>query len=215
MLCKLGCGLPGLFQRKNGFYYCANHNSKCPTVKKQIGERNAISKLGKPLSEEHRTKIVNSLKGRVVSAETREKIRESNKKTKSLNPTVPWNKGKKGAQVAWNKGLKKQEIPEVLDRTDPIYSNFKKYRNRVAVRTKKNYQLNESIINPNNLKLGKCGVEGAHQIDHIITVRLGFEQGIPVEVIAATENLRVIPWLENVQKYDGKGTRKNSRIDFQ
>lgn len=214
MLCKLGCGLSGLFQRKNGFYYCANHNSKCPTVKKQIGGRNAISKLGKTLSEEHRTKIVNSLKGRVVSAETREKIRESNKKTKSLNPPIPWNKGKKGSQVAWNKGLKKQEVPEVLDRTDPIYSNFKKYRNRVAVRTKKNYQLNESLINPNNLKLGKCGVEGAHQIDHIISVRLGFEQGIPVEIIASAENLRVIPWLENIQKYDGKGIRKNSRTDF-
>jgi uncharacterized Zn finger protein (UPF0148 family) len=215
MLCKLGCGLPGMFQRKNGNYYCADHNSKCPVVKKQIGERNAISKLGKSNSKESNLKRAESLKGRPVSEETREKIKNSNKEYWDGKVRIPWNKGLKGSQIPWNKGLRKTEISEILDRADPIYSNFKKYRNRVATRTKKNYQLYESIINPNNLKLGKCGIDGANQIDHIITVRQGFEQGIPVEVIAAAENLRVIPWLENVQKYDGKGIRKNSRLDLQ
>ena len=209
MLCKLDCGLPGLFQRKNGFYYCANHNSKCPSVKKQIGERNAISKLGSKASSETKQKMSNSHKGRVFSEETRLKMSESIKKSRSTNPVTPWNKGLKGSQIPWNKGLKKVELPEILNRNDPIYSDFKKYRNRVSVRTRKNYELHESTINPNKLKLGKCGVAGAHQIDHIITVRQGFDQGLPVEVIAAVDNLRVIPWLENLQKYDGKGLRKS------
>jgi hypothetical protein len=211
MLCKLGCGLPGVFQRKNGFYYCADHNSKCPSVKRQIGERNAISKLGSKATLETKQKMATSRLGRSLSAETKEKISASNKEYWANNHRDPWNKDLKGSQVPWNKGLKKSEPPAILDRDDPIYSNFRKYRNRVSVRTRRNYQLHESKINPKGLKIGKCGVEGAHQIDHIITVRQGFEQGLPVEVISAVDNLRVIPWLENVQKYDGKCTRKMSR----
>lgn len=217
MFCNLGCGLPGIFQRKNGYFYCADHNSKCPSVKAKVGKGNSAFRKGKTYEEiygknadNRRAEVSAKLKGRPVSEETRAKIRESNKRTKALNPKDPWNKGLKGMQIPWNKGLRKQELPEILERDDPIYSNFRKYRNRVAVRTKKNYQLHESTINPNKHKLGKCGIDGAYQIDHIISVRQGFEQGLPVELIASPENLQVIPWLENVQKYDGKGWRKNS-----
>jgi hypothetical protein len=219
MLCKLGCGLLGLFQRKNGFYYCSNHNSKCPALRKKVGEKQSVWRSGKTYEEIYgvdadkiRSLRGEKLKGRQISDEQKKKISDSNKKTKALKPSIPWNKGLKGSQVPWNKGLKKAESLEILERNDPIYSDFKKYRNRVAVRTRKTYKLHESIINPNNLKLGKCGVDGAHQIDHIITVRQGFEQGHSVEMIASLENLRVIPWLENIQKYDGKGLRKNSRL---
>lgn len=44
----------------------------------------------------------NSFFGKTHSDETKEKIKESIKKSKR----VPWNKGKKGLQVAWNKGKK-------------------------------------------------------------------------------------------------------------
>jgi len=107
-----------------------------------------------------------------------------------------------------NKGKKKQESLEIISRDDPVYSNFRKYRNRVAVRTRKTYELFKNEINPNNHPLGKCGIDGAYQLDHIITVRLGFEQGLLIEDISAKDNLQVIPWLENVKKYDGKGLRK-------
>jgi hypothetical protein len=195
--------------------------------KKLIGEKSKQ----KIYTEEYRQKLSNAFKGRKLGPQTEE---HKQKLSKSRKGKTPWNKGltsedpriasyaskqqgisKNVGLIPWNKGLKKQEALEILDRADPIYSDFKKYRNRVSVRTRKNYELHESTINPNGLKLGKCGVDGAYQIDHIITVRQGFEQGIPVEVIAAAENLRVIPWLENVQKYDGKGIRKNSRLDLQ
>jgi hypothetical protein len=216
MLCKLGCGLPGLFQRKNGFYYCSEHNAKCPALRKKVGEKQSAWRAGKNYEEIYgedagkmRAIRGEKSKGRTISEEQKKKISESNRKTKALNPKEPWNKGKKGLQVAWNKGLKKQEPLEILERDDPVYSNFRKYRNRVATRTRKNYELYKADINPENYKLGKAGIDGAYQIDHIVTVRHGFEQGIPIETIASPENLRVIPWLENVQKYDGKGSRKS------
>ena len=54
----------------------------------------------------------------------------------SLNGKVPWNKGKKGLQVAWNKGLTKETSPSIakggkrnsLTRTGKWYG----YRNRKA-----------------------------------------------------------------------------------
>jgi hypothetical protein len=59
-------------------------------------------------------------------------------------------------------------------------------------------------------KISKAGIDGAHHIDHIVSVREGFEKSIPVEDIADPTNLQVITWLDNIRKYDGKGKRKNS-----
>lgn len=81
---------------------------------------NRYSKLGKPLSEEHkrkvsesskgrikspeeRRKLSESLKGHIVSEESRRKIRESKKGTHSSLAT----EFKKG-HIPWNKGLKKE-----------------------------------------------------------------------------------------------------------
>lgn len=48
---------------------------------------------------------------------------------------------------------------------------------------------------------GRCGVEGAYQLDHIKSVNWGWENGIPAEVIADWDNLRMIPWKENRDKW--------------
>ena len=211
MLCILGCGLMGTIQRKNGNYYCSDHVNKCPAIKQKISGKNSINQLGKKLSDITKKKMSESRKGRTFSEETREKIRESNRKFFSENKRIPWNKGLTGVQEAWNKGLKKTESLEIIRRDDPIYSDFKKYRNRVSVRTKINYKLNESVINSKNYNIGKAGISNAYHVDHIISVRQGFDLGIPIEIISCVENLQVIPWLENIQKYDGKGIRKNSQ----
>lgn len=160
---------------------------------------------------EHKENIANGHKGNIVSAETIEKIRQGNIKSHKEHPRVPWNKGKPGTQVAWNKGLRKKESLEIISRDSEEYSIFSKYRNRVAVRTRKTYEQCKDEINPNNLPIGKCGVAGAYQVDHIITVRQGFEAGMLIETISAKENLQMLPWLENVLKYDGKNLRKNNK----
>jgi hypothetical protein len=47
---------------------------------------------------------------------------------------------------------------------------------------------------------GRCGVEGAYQLDHIKSINWGWENGIPPEVIAEWGNLRMIPWRTNLLK---------------
>lgn len=203
------CGLPATYYiESREKWACDKSAQKCPTVKSKIGKSNSIALTGKKLSDEHKSKIAVGITGRILSNESKEKIRQSNIDHWAENKRIPWNKGKPGLQVAWNRGKKKLESLEIISREDPVYSNFRKYRNRVAVRTRKTYELFKNEINPNNHPLGKCGIDGAYQLDHIITVRLGFEQGLLIEDISAKDNLQVIPWLENVKKYDGKGLRK-------
>lgn len=49
-------------------------------------------------------------------------------------------------------------------------------------------------------KRGKCGVDGAYQLDHIQSIDWGWKNKIPAEVIAEWDNLRMIPWKENLEK---------------
>jgi len=203
ILCGLGCGLVATFQNKGGNWRCASHHSKCPIVRAKIGAKNSIANTGKIMPEEQKQKISAKLAGTKRPEEVKRKIRESGKAYWVGVDRTPWNKGTKGAQVAWNKGLRKRTVLPVIPGDDPIYSDMKKYRNRIAVRTGKTYREFKHEINPMNHPLGKCGVDGAYQIDHIVPVREGFEKRIPVETIAAKENLQVIPWLDNIRKYDG------------
>ena len=47
---------------------------------------------------------------------------------------------------------------------------------------------------------GRCGVEGAYQLDHIKSINWGWENGIEPEVIAEWDNLKMIPWKTNLLK---------------
>ena len=47
---------------------------------------------------------------------------------------------------------------------------------------------------------GRCGVEGAYQLDHIKSIDWGWKNGVDAEVIAEWDNLRMIPWKVNLLK---------------
>jgi len=49
-------------------------------------------------------------------------------------------------------------------------------------------------------KRGRNGVNGAYQLDHIISINEGWEKGIPPEKIGEWANLRMIPWQVNREK---------------
>jgi len=53
---------------------------------------------------------------------------------------------------------------------------------------------------PNWGKRGRCGVDGAYQLDHITSISEGFSKNISPEVIADMSNLRMLPWKENLLK---------------
>lgn len=49
-------------------------------------------------------------------------------------------------------------------------------------------------------KRGRCGVNGAYQLDHIKSIDWGWKNNIPAEEIAKWENLRMLPWKTNLLK---------------
>lgn len=85
---------------------------------------------------------------------------------------------------------------------NPNQDPFKKYQNKVHRLTKKIKHLIEGY---DESKRGRMGKPGAYQIDHIVDIKWGFENGIPEEFIADLSNLQFIPWEENIKKgYYGK-----------
>ena len=77
---------------------------------------------------------------------------------------------------------------------------YYRYRKEVDILSENNYNSNIDLINPNRYPRGKCGVDGAYQLDHIIPIHYGFVNSIPPEDIAKTENLQMLPWEENLKK---------------
>ena len=59
---------------------------------------------------------------------------------------------------------------------------------------------NDLTILENWDKRGRCGVDGAYQLDHIYPISKGYENKIPAEELAKMNNLRMIPWKQNLLK---------------
>ncbi len=85
--------------------------------------------------------------------------------------------------------LKKESTPE-----------YRRYSNRVHVLTRKIYEEHHTEINPNNYPRGLAGQAGIYHLDHIVSIRYGFDNNIPPEEIAVKENLQMLPWKENISK---------------
>lgn len=75
---------------------------------------------------------------------------------------------------------------------------WKQYKAKVWSITYNSLKSNPILENFN--KRGRCGVNGAYQIDHIIGIKSGFENSIPAEEIGKYSNLRMLPWKENRNK---------------
>jgi hypothetical protein len=73
------------------------------------------------------------------------------------------------------------------------------YKSLVYSKTSKVYNNNVEYINPNNLKRVLAGEYG-YQLDHIMSIRWCFDNGIPVEACSDKSNLRMITWEENIKK---------------
>ena len=49
-------------------------------------------------------------------------------------------------------------------------------------------------------KRGPAGQSGKYHLDHIVSIRYGFDNGVAPEVIGDIRNLRFIPWKQNLSK---------------
>jgi len=83
---------------------------------------------------------------------------------------------------------------------NPDTPEYKRYKNKVGNLTEKTYKENIDIINPNRYTRTIAGVENGWQLDHIKPVRECFDQGLSPEEASSLENLRMLPWKENLMR---------------
>lgn len=79
-------------------------------------------------------------------------------------------------------------------------SEYRRYANKVHKLSDKVYNDNIDSINPDRRPRTLAGVEGGWQLDHIIEVRFGFDNGIPPEVLCDPSNLRMMTWQDNLAR---------------
>ena len=53
---------------------------------------------------------------------------------------------------------------------------------------------------PNYEKRAPNGTDGGYTLDHITSVVFGYKNKIPAKIIANIENLRMMPWKDNIIK---------------
>lgn len=182
-LCEFGCGNPATHIQKNGKRICSNWVSRCPAIKIKNGAGN----LGRKCTWS-------------------EKISESNKKTKSTQHIIAWNKGitkdlhpgMKAVSDAQKK-LALEQIQKIIPTDDPIYSDIRKYRSRIISRSKYTYQKNKHLLNPNNYIIGMYGPNVYH-LDHKYPISEAFKYNVPIELMASIENLQLLPYADNIRK---------------
>lgn len=83
---------------------------------------------------------------------------------------------------------------------DPNRPKYKQYQRDVFRLTEENYVKDIDSINPLRAPRTLAGVSGGYQLDHIISIRYGFDNGIDPKIIASSENLQMLPWSENIKK---------------
>jgi hypothetical protein len=79
-------------------------------------------------------------------------------------------------------------------RFDWKYPNYVTYETETRALTEKTYAANRPTIDPNDLR------GPANHLDHELSVRQGYEMHIPPAVIAAPQNLRIIPAPQNLSE---------------
>jgi hypothetical protein len=80
-------------------------------------------------------------------------------------------------------------------------STWKRYLRNVHGASQRIYEANIDRINPNRHPRTLCGVEGGWQLDHIISIKECFARGMTVEEASSIENLRMLPWKDNLMRY--------------
>lgn len=79
---------------------------------------------------------------------------------------------------------------------NPNKSEYKIYRNLVGQYT----DLEDLTTLNGHEKRGMAGKDGAYHLDHIVSIKYGFDNNIPPGIVGSIHNLRFIPWEENYKK---------------
>ena len=87
------------------------------------------------------------------------------------------------------------------DRYNNVNSKeYKTYARKVHRLSGKVYNENIDTINPERHIRTLNGVDGGWQLDHIIPIKECFMSGVPAEEAASLDNLRMLPWKDNLMR---------------
>jgi|APSaa5957512576_1039674.scaffolds.fasta_scaffold03254_5 hypothetical protein len=106
-------------------------------------------------------------------------------------------------------------IKKILDEQNITYdeyldrlSDYNRYKREVTILTRR---IDVSML-LNVEKRGKCGVDGAYQLDHIVEISEGYVNGVSPSELASIDNLQFIPWQENMKKRKYPNGIHNNKI---
>jgi len=118
-------------------------------------------------------------------------------KVHNCQPCARKHVGKLNKGNQW--GFTSDNLGENHPRWNPNKDSYLKYKADVArITRKQDLTLLENYDKPR----GVCGTEGAYQLDHIVSIKYGYDNNIPAETIGNISNLQIIPWEENRTKSD-------------
>lgn len=145
-----------------------------------IRQKSREANLGKTISKEIREKISKTEKGREIT--WGDKISNANK-GRDVKPE-------------WERKRLESRLGMLYEDYLKLKPEFDKYKSKVWSITKKQpLHLLENID-----KRALAGTKGGFQLDHIISIKDGFNKKISVDLIGHISNLRVITWEENLKK---------------
>jgi len=163
-------------------------------------------------------KISDTLKGKILSEETKQKMAKSQKKrwfdmtdferaeigrkiSEAQSGRLSWNFGKRQSKQTIERRKKSffdSVLSDLYDTYDDWVNSFTDkeiYYKKVRGETEKQpLHLLENYENR-----GRNG-DGVYHVDHIIPISYGFANGIPPEIIADINNLQMLPYAENIKK---------------
>lgn len=100
-----------------------------------------------------------------------------------------------------NDDRKRNRFTELNAEREIAYDGtIKTYKTIVTKLTSRTYNKHKISINPNNYPRVRSDKAG-HQLDHIVPIVICHRMGIPAELCASVDNLRLIPRMDNAKKW--------------
>jgi hypothetical protein len=96
-----------------------------------------------------------------------------------------------------------------LNLTDEELNDIINYKRQVRALTAKTYKEYRSVINPDNLPIGR----GKYHIDHKYSLHEGYKNNVGVKVISSKENLQILSEYENLSKQQKCDIELNDLIE--
>jgi hypothetical protein len=209
------CGTEKIYKSKPGYDQAVKNNSLCQSCankwdrvfgtekSNEMRQKYSRSNLGKTMSDSTKKKQSTSMteywriNGYPDSA--KQKLRARIPKPCSEETKNKLKQYTREKSFAIQKILKERNI--TYDEYLNTISEWKRYYNEVQRIT--NRQTITELENYNKRGRAKHGTDVYH-LDHIISIKYGFDNDIDPNIIGDITNLRMIPWLENLKKSSKK-----------